>query len=131
MSNGEAESWMLCCSVCCLLQLPAGSLDAKNVVLGVEGGSRYFSDAGIEEAPPLQLPLNDVLSVINNRSHSLLLSSATALISIQPVQIWAYIGGRKIDPLENVELTSSSTASFLVEGIAQNTTVGIFEPESG
>ena len=41
----------------------------------------------------------------------------------------AYIGGRKIDPLENVELTSSSTASFLVEGIAQNTTVGIFEPE--
>ncbi|XP_008789606.2 calcium-transporting ATPase 5, plasma membrane-type-like [Phoenix dactylifera] len=40
----------------------------------------------------------------------------------------AYVGGKKIDPLEDVE---STACALLIEGIAQNTTGSVFEPENG
>ncbi|KAG1326882.1 putative Calcium-transporting ATPase 5, plasma membrane-type [Cocos nucifera] len=43
----------------------------------------------------------------------------------------AYIGGKKIDPPDNIELMSCTAISLLIEGIAQNTTGNVFEPESG
>ena len=41
----------------------------------------------------------------------------------------AYVGGEKIDPPEDVSLMSSTASSLLIEGIAQNTTGSVFEPE--
>lgn len=41
----------------------------------------------------------------------------------------AYVGGKKIDPPDNIELMSSTAISLLIEGIAQNTTGSVFEPE--
>ncbi|XP_073098761.1 calcium-transporting ATPase 5, plasma membrane-type isoform X1 [Elaeis guineensis] len=43
----------------------------------------------------------------------------------------AYVGGEKIDPPEDVSLMSSTASSLLIEGIAQNTTGSVFEPERG
>ncbi|XP_029118614.1 calcium-transporting ATPase 5, plasma membrane-type isoform X2 [Elaeis guineensis] len=43
----------------------------------------------------------------------------------------AYVGGKKIDPPDNIESMSSTAISLLIEGIAQNTTGNVFEPESG
>ncbi|XP_065006132.1 calcium-transporting ATPase 5, plasma membrane-type-like isoform X2 [Musa acuminata AAA Group] len=48
----------------------------------------------------------------------------------QMTVVEAYIGGRKINHLENVEL-SPITASLLIEGIAHNTSGSVFEPEDG
>ncbi|XP_064959077.1 calcium-transporting ATPase 5, plasma membrane-type isoform X5 [Musa acuminata AAA Group] len=48
----------------------------------------------------------------------------------QMTVVEAYIGGRKINHLENVEL-SPITASLLIEGIAHNTSGSVFEPEAG
>lgn len=41
----------------------------------------------------------------------------------------AYIGGKKIDPLDNVDQMHYTTSSLLIEGIAQNTTGNVFVPE--
>ncbi|CAL9089186.1 unnamed protein product, partial [Musa acuminata var. zebrina] len=49
----------------------------------------------------------------------------------QMTVVEAYIGGKKIDPPDNVRLISSSVSSLLYEGIAQNTTGSVFKPESG
>ncbi|WOK95006.1 calcium-transporting ATPase 8, plasma membrane-type-like [Canna indica] len=43
----------------------------------------------------------------------------------------AYVSGRKIDPPDNAELLSSTVSSLLIEGIAQNTTGSVFQPETG
>lgn len=41
----------------------------------------------------------------------------------------AYVDGKKMDPPDNVDLLSSTVSSLLIEGIAQNTTGSVFEPE--
>ncbi|KAH7659709.1 P-type ATPase protein [Dioscorea alata] len=43
----------------------------------------------------------------------------------------AYVGGKKIDPLDNVDQMHCTTSSLLIEGIAQNTTGNVFVPEDG
>ncbi|ONK70582.1 uncharacterized protein A4U43_C05F35220 [Asparagus officinalis] len=49
----------------------------------------------------------------------------------QMTVVEAYVCGKKIDPPENVEMTSSTASHLLIEGIAQNTTGNVFEPEDG
>lgn len=41
----------------------------------------------------------------------------------------AYVGGKKVVPSDNVDVLSPTVTSLLIEGIAQNTTGSIFEPE--
>ncbi|WOL13466.1 calcium-transporting ATPase 10, plasma membrane-type-like isoform X2 [Canna indica] len=43
----------------------------------------------------------------------------------------AYIGGKKVDPPDNVKSFSPAVSSLLIEGIAQNTTGSVFQPEHG
>jgi len=41
----------------------------------------------------------------------------------------AYVGGKKVEPPDNVDMLSPTTSSLLIEGIAQNTTGNVFKPE--
>uniref|UniRef100_A0A453L6A4 Calcium-transporting ATPase n=3 Tax=Aegilops tauschii subsp. strangulata TaxID=200361 RepID=A0A453L6A4_AEGTS len=43
----------------------------------------------------------------------------------------AYLSGTKLNPCDNTGMMSSSVASLLVEGIAQNTAGAVFSPENG
>ena len=38
----------------------------------------------------------------------------------------AYVGGKKIDPPNTVELIASSVLSLIIEGVAQNTTGSVY-----
>uniref|UniRef100_A0A0E0KUV2 Cation-transporting P-type ATPase N-terminal domain-containing protein n=1 Tax=Oryza punctata TaxID=4537 RepID=A0A0E0KUV2_ORYPU len=49
----------------------------------------------------------------------------------QMTVVEAYFGGKKMDPPDNVQVLSSSISSLIIEGIAQNTSGSIFEPENG
>ncbi|KAG6503735.1 calcium-transporting ATPase 5, plasma membrane-type-like [Zingiber officinale] len=49
----------------------------------------------------------------------------------QMTVVETYVGGRKIVPPDSAESISSTVCSFLIEGIAQNTTGSVFEPENG
>ncbi|BAF15709.1 calcium-transporting ATPase 5, plasma membrane-type [Oryza sativa Japonica Group] len=49
----------------------------------------------------------------------------------QMTVVEAYFGGKKMDPPDNVQVLSASISSLIVEGIAQNTSGSIFEPENG
>ncbi|XP_074572932.1 calcium-transporting ATPase 5, plasma membrane-type-like [Curcuma longa] len=49
----------------------------------------------------------------------------------QMTVVEAYVGGRKIAPPDSAESISSTVCSVLIEGIAQNTTGSVFEPENG
>jgi len=41
----------------------------------------------------------------------------------------AYFGGKKMDSPDNAQMLSADLTSLIVEGIAQNTSGSIFEPE--
>lgn len=41
----------------------------------------------------------------------------------------AFVGGLKIEPPDNVKLLSSTISTLILEGIAQNTSGSIYEPE--
>ena len=41
----------------------------------------------------------------------------------------AYLSGTKLNPCDNAGMVSSSVASLLIEGIAQNTAGAVFSPE--
>jgi hypothetical protein len=41
----------------------------------------------------------------------------------------AYFGGKKMVPTDNTEMLSASVSTMVIEGIAQNTSGSIFEPE--
>lgn len=41
----------------------------------------------------------------------------------------AYLGGKKLDPCDNVSTMPSSVTALIIEGIAQNTTGTVFMPE--
>lgn len=41
----------------------------------------------------------------------------------------AYVGGTKLDLPENTKVLSAAASSVVIEGIAQNTTGSVFEPE--
>jgi Ca2+-transporting ATPase len=41
----------------------------------------------------------------------------------------AYFGGKKMVPADNTEMLSASVSTMIIEGIAQNTSGSIFEPE--
>ncbi|KAF8694900.1 hypothetical protein HU200_038003 [Digitaria exilis] len=43
----------------------------------------------------------------------------------------AYLGGTKLDPLDNVSMMCTSVTSLLIEGIAHNTNGTVFLPEDG
>ncbi|XP_047065852.1 calcium-transporting ATPase 5, plasma membrane-type [Lolium rigidum] len=43
----------------------------------------------------------------------------------------AYFGGKKMVPADNTEMLSASVSTMIIEGIAQNTSGSIFEPEGG
>ncbi|XP_078438392.1 calcium-transporting ATPase 5, plasma membrane-type-like [Wolffia australiana] len=49
----------------------------------------------------------------------------------QMTVVEAHVGGRKIEPSDNIEHLSSAVSSLLIEGIAQNTTGSVFAPENG
>lgn len=49
----------------------------------------------------------------------------------QMTVVAAYVGGVKIYPPDNVKQLVSAASSLLVDGIAQNTTGGVFEPQNG
>ena len=41
----------------------------------------------------------------------------------------AYFGGEKMDPPDNTQKLSAAVSTMIIEGIDQNTSVSIFEPE--
>lgn len=41
----------------------------------------------------------------------------------------AYVGGAKLEDVGNTKMISTMVSSLLMEGIAQNTTGSVFEPE--
>ena len=41
----------------------------------------------------------------------------------------AYFGGEKMDPPDNTQKLSAAVSTMIIEGIAQNTSGSIFEPE--
>ena len=41
----------------------------------------------------------------------------------------AYFGGKKMVPIDNTEMLSATVSTMVIEGIAQNTSGSIFEPE--
>lgn len=43
----------------------------------------------------------------------------------------AYFGGKKMVPADNTEMLSATFSTMIIEGIAQNTSGSIFEPEVG
>ncbi|CAO2201012.1 unnamed protein product [Urochloa humidicola] len=49
----------------------------------------------------------------------------------QMAVVEAYFGGKKIDSPDNTQMLSANVTSLIVEGIAQNTSGSIFEPEGG
>lgn len=49
----------------------------------------------------------------------------------QMTVVAACVGGAKIDPPDNVKQLVSAASSLLVDGIAQNTTGDVFEPQNG
>uniref|UniRef100_A0A0D9W937 Calcium-transporting ATPase n=1 Tax=Leersia perrieri TaxID=77586 RepID=A0A0D9W937_9ORYZ len=49
----------------------------------------------------------------------------------QMTVVEAYFGGIKMDPPDNVQVLSATVSSLIIEGIAQNTSGSIFEPENG
>ncbi|KAJ3676858.1 hypothetical protein LUZ60_002582 [Juncus effusus] len=49
----------------------------------------------------------------------------------QMTVVESYVGGTKMDDVSNVRLMSANLSDLLIEGIAQNTTGNIFEPEDG
>lgn len=51
------------------------------------------------------------------------------LVNFKMTVVEAYFGGKKMDPPDNVQVLSASISSLIVEGIAQNTSGSIFEPE--
>ncbi|XP_072963487.1 calcium-transporting ATPase 5, plasma membrane-type-like isoform X2 [Typha angustifolia] len=59
-------------------------------------------------------------------------SDKTGTLTLNQMTIVAaYVGGEKIDPPDNVKLLSPTISSLLLEGIAQNTSGSVFEPEDG
>ncbi|XP_073000941.1 calcium-transporting ATPase 5, plasma membrane-type-like [Typha latifolia] len=59
-------------------------------------------------------------------------SDKTGTLTLNQMTIVAaYAGGEKIDPPDNVKLLSPTISSLLLEGIAQNTSGSVFEPEDG
>lgn len=56
-------------------------------------------------------------------------SSKSSVVMFKMTVVEAYFEGKRMDPPDNVGLLSSNTASLLIEGIAQNTTGSVFEPE--
>ncbi|KAL5216776.1 hypothetical protein ABZP36_008177 [Zizania latifolia] len=49
----------------------------------------------------------------------------------QMTVVESYFGGKKMDPPDNVQVLSTTVSSLIIEGIAQNTSGSIFEPENG
>ncbi|AQK45934.1 calcium-transporting ATPase 5, plasma membrane-type isoform X2 [Zea mays] len=49
----------------------------------------------------------------------------------QMTVVEAYFGGKKMDSPDNAQMLSADVTSLIVEGIAQNTSGSIFEPEGG
>ncbi|KAL5214098.1 hypothetical protein ABZP36_003250 [Zizania latifolia] len=49
----------------------------------------------------------------------------------QMTVVEAYFGGKKMDPPNNVQVLPTTVSSLIIEGIAQNTSGSIFEPENG
>ncbi|OAY83326.1 Calcium-transporting ATPase 8, plasma membrane-type [Ananas comosus] len=49
----------------------------------------------------------------------------------QMTVVEAYVGGTKLDLPENTKVLSAAASSVVIEGIAQNTTGSVFEPEDG
>jgi hypothetical protein len=51
------------------------------------------------------------------------------LIDFKMTVVEAYFGGKKMDSPDNAQMLSADVTSLIVEGIAQNTSGSIFEPE--
>jgi Ca2+-transporting ATPase len=49
----------------------------------------------------------------------------------QMTVVEAYFGGKKMVPTDNTEMLSATVSTKVIEGIAQNTSGSIFEPEGG
>uniref|UniRef100_M8B293 Calcium-transporting ATPase n=1 Tax=Aegilops tauschii TaxID=37682 RepID=M8B293_AEGTA len=49
----------------------------------------------------------------------------------QMTVVEAYFGGEKMDPPDNTQKLSAAVSTMIIEGIAQNTSGSIFEPEGG
>ncbi|XP_078151095.1 calcium-transporting ATPase 5, plasma membrane-type-like isoform X1 [Carex rostrata] len=49
----------------------------------------------------------------------------------QMTVVEAYVGGTRLDDVSNTKMMSATVSSLLMEGISQNTTANVFEPEDG
>ncbi|XP_039142394.1 calcium-transporting ATPase 5, plasma membrane-type-like [Dioscorea cayenensis subsp. rotundata] len=67
--------------------------------------------------------MGSATTICSDKTGTLTLNEMTVVV--------AYIGGKKIDPLDNVDQMHYTTSSLLIEGIAQNTTGNVFVPEDG
>ncbi|XP_038978235.1 LOW QUALITY PROTEIN: calcium-transporting ATPase 5, plasma membrane-type-like [Phoenix dactylifera] len=67
--------------------------------------------------------MGSATTICSDKTGTLTLNQMTIVV--------AYVGGKKIDPPDNIESMPSNAVSLLIEGIAQNTTGNVFEPESG